>query len=137
MDVQIIADELSAALKTIDGLTVPEWGVQRVSPPFALIPLPDGEGITYDLTYGRGGDRIPDWPVLVLIDRPARPESRRAIAAYATGSGATSVKEAIEGHTYTACDPPRVASCEFDVVSYAGTDYLAAMFHLDISGKGA
>ena len=135
MDVQAIADELGEALKAIAGLTVPEWGVQRVSPPFALIPLPDA--VTYDLTYGRGGDRIEDWPLLVLIDRPARPESRRAIAEYAAGSGPSSVKQAIEDHTYTACDPPRVTSCEFDVVSYAGTDYLAAMFHLDISGKGA
>ncbi|MEU8220910.1 hypothetical protein AB0C47_34780 [Micromonospora taraxaci] len=137
MDVQAVADELGDALKTIDGLTVPEWGVQRVSPPFALIPLPDGDGITYDMTYGRGGDRIGDWPVLVLIDRPARPESRRAIAAYAAGSGSKSVKQAIEDHTYTALDTVRVTSCEFDVVTYAGTDYLAAMFHLDISGKGA
>ncbi|MDG4762430.1 hypothetical protein [Micromonospora sp. WMMD710] len=137
MDVQAIADELGDALKTIAGLTVPEWGVQRVSPPFALIPLPDGEGITYDLTYGRGGDRIEDWPVLVLIDRPARPESRRAIAAYAAGSGSKSVKQAIEDHTYTSCDTVRVTSCEFDVVSYHAVDYLAAMFHLDITGKGA
>lgn len=135
MDLNTVAAELGTALGSIAGLTVPEWGVQRVSPPFALIPMPDA--ITYDMTYGRGGDRIEDWPLLVLIDRPARPESRRAIAAYAAGSGPKSVKAAIEDHTYTACDTVRVTSCEFDVVSYADVSYLAAMFHLDISGKGA
>ncbi|WP_030488192.1 hypothetical protein [Micromonospora chokoriensis] len=135
MDPVDVADELSVALRTIGGLTVPEWGVQRVSPPFALIPLPDQ--ISYDLAYGRGGDRIEDWPVMVLVDRPARPESRRAIAEYGAGSGAKSVKAAIEAHAYTACDAVRVTSCEFEVVSYADVSYLAAMFHLDISGKGA
>lgn len=130
-----VADELGAALKTIEGLRVPEWGVQRVHPPFALLPLP--EQVSYDLAYGRGGDRIEDWPLLVLVANPAQPAARRSIAEYAAGSGAKSVKARIEAHTYTACDTVRVTSAEFDVVSYAGTDYLAAMFHLDISGKGA
>lgn len=134
MNLDDVADELGAALATT-GLNVPEWGVQRVSPPFALIPLP--EEITYDMTYGRGGDRIEDWPVLVLLAHPTKPETRRAIAEYADGSGPKSVKAAVEAHTYTACDTVRVGRAEFDVVSYAGTDYLAAMFHLDISGKGA
>lgn len=135
MDLDAVAAELADALKTIDGLNVPEWGVQRVHPPFGLIPLP--ESITFDATYGRGSDRIEDWPVLVLLARPTDPETRKAIAAYADGSGLRSVKAAIEAHTYTACSTPRVTSAEFDVVSYAGTEYLAAMFHLDVTGSGS
>lgn len=135
MNLDDVAGELGAALKTIDGLRVPEWGVRKVTPPFVLIPLPDL--ITFDATYGRGSDRIEDWQLLVLKDRPTTPESRRAIAEYAAGSGPKSVKAAVEGYAYTACDDVRVVSAEFDVVQFDGVDYLAVMFHLDISGKGA
>lgn len=134
MDLDAIAGELGDALETI-GLNVPEWGVQRVHPPFALIPVP--ERVTFDAGYGRGADQIEDWPVLVLVAHPTKPEARRAIAEFADGSGPKSVKAAVEDHEYMACDSVRVASAEFDVVSYAGTDYLAAMFHLEIMGKGA
>ena len=135
MDLDLVAGELATALGTIGGLTVPEWGVQRVTPPFALIPLP--EEITYDAGYGRGADQIGDWPVMVLVANPTRPEARREIATYAAGSGPKSVKAAIDAHTYTACDSVTVVRAEFDVVKYAGVDYLAAMFHLDITGRGA
>lgn len=135
MNLDDVAAELATALGTIDGLNVPAWGVQRVTPPFALIPLP--EQIAYDLTYGRGEDRIEDWPLLVLLARPTDPETRRAIAEYAAGSGPKSVKQVVEAHTFTSCSSVRVTSAEFDVVSYAGVEYLAAMFHLDIAGQGA
>lgn len=134
MDLDAVAGELGDVLKAI-GLNVPEWGVQRVHPPFALVPLPDR--ITFDAGYQRGADRIEDWPLLVLLPNPTKPETRRAIAEYADGSGPKSVKAAIEARTYTSCDSVTATSVEFDVVSYAATDYLAAMFHLDIMGKGA
>jgi hypothetical protein len=51
-------------------------------------------------------------------------------------SGASSVKQVLESGTYTAFDELRVTSVEFDVVSIANTDYLAAMFDLDITGSG-
>lgn len=130
-----MAGELADALAAIDGLSVPEWGVQRIHPPAAIVTLPDR--VEYDAAYQRGADEVPDWTVIVLVARPTDPESRRAIAAYAAGSGARSVKAAIEAHTYTACGEPRVTSAEFDVVTYARTDYLAAIFHLAISGEGA
>lgn len=135
MDLEAVAGELADALGVIEGLSVPEWGVQRIHPPAALITLPDR--IEYDDTYQRGADRIPDWSVVVLMARPTDPGARRSIAAYAAGSGPKSVKAAIEAHTYTACGEPRVTSADFDVLTYAGTDYLAAVFHLDITGEGA
>ena len=38
---------------------------------------------------------------------------------------------------YTAIDSPRVTRVDFDVVTIAGTDYLAATFTVDIAAKGA
>jgi hypothetical protein len=136
VDLEAVAADLADALGAIEGLSVPEWGVQRLTDlPAALITLP--ERVEYDGTYQRGTDLIPDWTVVVLMARPADPEARRLIAGYAAGSGPKSVKQAIEAHTYTACGEPRVTSAEFDVLTYAGNDYLAAIFHLDISGQGA
>lgn len=136
MDVDVVAGELAAALATIPGLKVPEWGVQRISPPAAVIALP--ERIQYDFTgYNRGADRYEDTAVIVLVAHPTKPSARRQIAAYADGAGPTSVKAAIEGHTYAGCDSVHVAWAEFDTAKYAGTDYLAAIFHLDIVGKAA
>lgn len=133
MNLANVANELRTALDAIDGLTVPEWGVQRISPPAALIPLP--ERVDYDATYVRGQDLIPDLPVLVLVANPTQPEARRAVAAYANGVGPSSVKVAIEAREYIGFTA-RVAWVEFDVVQYAGVDYLAAAFHLEISGEG-
>ena len=135
MDLDAVADELATALKTISGLHVPEWGVQRIHSPAAVIPLP--ERIDYDSTYGRGSDHFPDLEVIVLVANPTQPAARRAVAEYADGSGAKSVKAAVEAHAYTSCDSVRVAWAEFDSAKYAGTDYLAAIFHLDIVGKAA
>ncbi|MFI6763871.1 hypothetical protein ACIBF5_32600 [Micromonospora sp. NPDC050417] len=134
MNVADIADEVRAALDTIEGLHVPEWGVKRASGETALVTLP--EQIEYDTTYGRGTDRIPDLEVIILVPRPTTPEAVRAVAKYADGSGDHSVKAVVEAYAYTACDAVRVASAEFDVATYAGTEYLAALFHLDITGQG-
>lgn len=134
MDLEDVAAELGTALATIAGLRVPPWGVERVTPPAAIIALP--ERIEYDYSgYNRGADRFPDLAVVVLVGKPEQRASRKAIAAYADGSGPKSVKAAVEAHTYTSCDTVRVAWAEFDDAKYAGVDYLAAIFHLDIVGK--
>ncbi|MEV4212920.1 hypothetical protein [Micromonospora sp. NPDC049662] len=135
MNLEDVSGELATALGTIEGLNVPEWGVQRVQSPAVVVTLP--ERIDYDATYGRGSDHYPDLTVIVLVANPTQPTARQAIAAYADGSGDRSVKAAIEAHEYTSCDSVRVAWAEFDTAKYAGTDYLAAIFHLDITGKGA
>jgi hypothetical protein len=135
VDLEAVAAELGVALGAITGLRLPPWGIEKISPPAAIIALP--ERIDYDSTYGRGSDRYPDLPVIVLVGQPEQRSARKAIAAYADGSGPSSVKAALEAHTYTSCDSVRVAWAEFDTARYAGTDYLAAIFHLDITGKGA
>jgi hypothetical protein len=56
---------------------------------------------------------------------------------YCAGSGASSIKAVLEAGTYTAFDTVRVARVEFDVLTIGGTDYLAALFDLDIIGDGA
>jgi hypothetical protein len=136
VDLDAVSNEIRTALGGIVGLRTPPWGVEHVQPPAAVVALP--ERITYDETYGRGKDRIPDLEVVVLVGAPEDRASRRTIAAYAAGSGTKSVKAVLEAYAWTTCESVRVTEAEFDGgATYAGLPLLAAIFHLDIIGKGA
>jgi hypothetical protein len=136
MNLADVADEIRTALGAITGLRRPPWGVEHVQSPAAIVALP--ERISYDETYGRGKDRIPDLPVVVLVDAPEERSSLKQLAAFTDGSGPKSVKTVLEAHAWIKCETVRVTSCEFDAgATYAGTPMLAAIFHLDIIGKGA
>lgn len=137
MDIEDVAGELEAALRTIPDLHVAPWGVEAVHGITAVIDAP--ERITFDQTYGRGVDTLEDWQVFVLAPKTSDLASLRRLAKFAAGAGPESVKAALEAHSYTACDPQgvHVVWAEFDHARYAGTDYLALIFHLNITGKGA
>lgn len=59
------------------------------------------------------------------------------VAVTTANSGSASIKAVLEVGTYTAFDTVRVASAEFDIVSMAGVEHLAATFTVDITGQGA
>lgn len=136
MDLDAVSTEIQTQLATITGLRVPPWGAKQPQPPVALVALP--VKVDYDETYGRGKDRYPDLPVVVLVGAAEERASRKKLAEYVAGSGAKSVKAVLEARAWVACDSVRVASCEFDdTATYGGGPYLAAIFHLDVIGKGA
>jgi hypothetical protein len=134
MDLADVMDALAARLDTIDGLRVHAHPPGTVTPPAAVVAYP--EAVTFDATYGRGMDRM-TLPVVVVVGKASDRTARDQLGAYADGSGPKSVKAVVESGTYTAFDTVRVMSVEFDVIAIGGTDYLAAMFDLDISGPGS
>jgi len=129
-----VMDELANALEGIPGLQVDAHPVGTVVVPQAIVSYPTN--INFDETYGRGMDRM-EGNVIVVVGKTIDIATRTAISAYCDGSGDQSIKAALEGATYTALDLVRVVSAEFDSVIYAGVEYLAAMFTLDITGPGA
>jgi hypothetical protein len=135
VDLEDVSEEIRTALAAITGLRLPPWGVESVEPPAAIVALP--ESVDFDETYGRGKDRYPDLSVVVLVAAPEDRASRKALAVYADGSGASSVKAVLEAHTWTTCDSVRVTRADFDVLTFAGSTYLGVIFHLDIIGRGA
>ncbi len=77
-------------------------------------------------------------PVWVLVGRSSDHSSHRAIAEYANGSGARSVKQVLEAGTYTAFDVVTVTSLsDFSFIPWGGAEFLAAEFSLDIIGSGS
>lgn len=133
MNVGSVMDALGSALETIDGLRVFPYWADRVTPPFAIVEFP--EKIDYDLTMVRGGDRL-SIKVIVGVARTDARTARDVLAVYADGSGASSVKAAIEAHTATAYGSVRVQSADFGLVTVAAVEYLAATFTVDIIGVG-
>jgi hypothetical protein len=134
MNLGDVMDELGAALDTIDGLRVHAYGADRIIPPAAVVAWP--EELNYDVAMQRGGDQA-EIPVVVLAGRADARSARDVLARYCDGAGARSVKAAVDGHTAAAYDSARVMRVEFAPATFAGVEYLAATFYIDVIGKGA
>lgn len=128
-------EEIAVALRTIPRLAGKRtygYPPDSVEPPAAIVGYPE---IDFDQTYGRGMDR---WtvPVHVVVSRVDDRAGRRLIGPYISGSGVSSVKAAIDGGTYTACDEATPSEASVKVVTVGGDEYLAAEFAVDVVGSG-
>lgn len=118
------------------GLRVGKWGEAVARPPMAIVAMP--EQIVYDPLGGRRSlDRIPELDLIVMGGEPTSARVMRQVAEYADSAGPRSIPAAIDAHAWISCDSARVASAECDVVTYASTDQLAFIFHIDITGRVA
>jgi hypothetical protein len=134
MDPNAVGDEIATVLATISGLRVSAYPPGSVVPPAGIVSYPTA--IDFDETYGRGMDRIRDWPVVVVEGKATDRTARTRIFEYAAATGASSLKAVLEAHHWSSCDDLRVTSVEFDVVTIGAVDYISALFHLDIAGQG-
>lgn len=133
MNLGDVMDELAEAVDTISGLRVTGYYPGTISPPSGWVDLP--QSYTFDQTFGRGLDSmiLEVWVAVTMLDHRT---ARNAITPYLAGSGASSVKAAIEGYTPTAYHSARVERAEFNVISVGGQDYLAATFMVNVTGSG-
>jgi hypothetical protein len=76
-------------------------------------------------------------PVVVLVGKVDARTARDLAAKYLDGSGSSSVKAAVDGGTYSACDSARTLSATVGAYSVAGVTYLGVEFQVDITGQGA
>lgn len=135
MNLADVMDEVGAQLDTISGLRVFAFPPDNLTPPAAWIGYP--EDYTYDETYRRGMDRITNLPVIIAVAKVSDRSARDQVGAYVNGSGASSVKAVLEAGTYTAFHTLRVTGVTFDILNRGGTDFLAALFTVDIAGQGS
>jgi hypothetical protein len=134
MNLAAVMAEMGAKLDAIGPLRVTPYTADKINPPAGLIELPDG--ITFDDTYGRGSDSMR----LVVTVAVGKVDARNAhvdLAKYADGSGAHSVKAALEQGPNVAYGTLHVADVVFGTVKFAGISYLAGLFNCDVSGEGA
>lgn len=135
MNLDTVIKELGTAAGSISGLRVYPWAAKAVTPPGLIFGLP--QDITPNETYGRGGMRIKDLPAILLVGAASARTSLAALSAYCAGSGAKSLVTAWQNYGgYTQIHAITVTQIELDAVKLAATDYLAAIFHLDVIGSG-
>lgn len=134
MIVTAVMDEIAAELDTITGLRVFAYPPDNIPAPAAIVGYP--ETITYDVTMGRGVDRI-DFPVFVMVGRLTDRTSRAALGPFLDGTGAQSVKGVLlAGKPWVAMSTVRVASATIEVITVAAVDYLTAVFTVHVTGSG-
>lgn len=133
MDIAAVMDEIGDALATIDGLRVFPYYADKVTPPSAVVHWPDS--YEFDQTMQRGSDLV-TVPVTVVVGRADARTSRDRLAQYVKGSGATSVKAAVEQHEPASFESARVKSVEFGAFTIANSTYLGATFDIEIYAPG-
>jgi len=133
LDLNAVMDAIGTRLSTVAGLRVADYAAQSVNPPQAIVSLPT-EPVEYDAAMGRGADRVVI-PITVLVGAVSDRASRDAIAAYVSGTGALSVKAAVEGTDATmggAAQTVRVMTARVDIVTIGAVDYLGATFDVEV-----
>jgi hypothetical protein len=121
-------DGIKATLES-EGVTkrAYEWPTESVNPPCAVVGYPTT--LEFDTVFQRGGDRavIPVWILVGKVsDRTARDELSTLI------TGATGVKDALDGDLGGACQTARVTDCTVETVAIAGVNYLSARFDVEV-----
>jgi hypothetical protein len=136
MNLADVMNEVATQLGTIDALEVVAYPDGQVNPPCAVVAMPSQ--YTFDDTYGRGADRM-TLPVVLLVSGNDPETARDSLGAYCDGSGDSSLKAVLEAADagYTAFDSVRVTGIVFDIYTYGGTEFPAAIFDLDIYGSGS
>lgn len=132
IDLPATLEALGDRLRLIIGLRVWDYPPDKIAPPAAIVGFPSE--ISYDATVMRGLDRVVI-PVSVLVGKVSDRASRTVLAAYLSGTGASSVKTIIEGDGGTlggVADTVRVSSARVEFVTVNSIDYLAGEFDVEV-----
>ena len=132
LDLGPVMDAIGARLVGT-GLRVADYAADTVNPPQAIVSLPSA--VEYDVVAGRGADRAVI-PVMVLVGKVSDRAARDLMARYVSGTGAYSVKTAIEGaggDLDGAAQSVRVTlALPPDVISIAAVEYLGCSFDVEV-----
>lgn len=132
MNIASIRAGLKTRLATITGLRCYETIPDQFSPPAAIVGMPTS--INFDFTFARATDRI-TYPVRLLVAKATDRSAQERLEQYLDGSGALSVKAAIEGDPSLggAANVTRVLSAQgLGVYDMGGVSYLGCDFTVEV-----
>ncbi len=123
---------LVTRINTIAGLSALSHIPELVIPPMALV---DQLEIDFDAANARGLD-MAHVDVVVIVQRMDAQSGQTALDGYLSGTGATSIKTALEADRTLggACSTLRVLSANPGTYQSAGIDFLAYRYRLVIYG---
>lgn len=127
-----VRDGLKTRLQTISGLRVYDLIPDTVTPPAAVVGQLD---FTFDINNARGLDQA-NCDVLVIVQRLSERVAQDKLDAFLAGSGAGSIKAAIEGDKTLngAVNTLRVISAEGGTYESAGALFLSYRYRLTLWG---
>lgn len=129
LDLAATLDAIGVRLATIGGLRVYDYPPDAVAAPAAVVGYPDE--VTYDETMARGTDST-IVPVTVLVTSGSDRAARDALSPYLSGTGARSVKAAVDGTLGGLVKDARVAGAQIRGIGVGGIDYDAAVFTVEV-----
>lgn len=129
-----VREGLKANLANIKGLRVYDLVPDVIVPPCAVVGQLD---LTFDLNNSRGLDQA-NIDVFVIVQRFSERTAQDKLDSYLSGSGASSIKAAIESDRTLggACDTLRVTSAESGTYQMADVDYLSYRYQVTLWGQG-
>lgn len=127
-----VRSALKTRLQTISGLTVYATAPGQVNPPAAII-LPGEPLVSYDSTMARGSDDL-QMVIRVLVAPQIDYASQDDLDVYLAGSGASSVKEAVDGNLGGTVDFARVVLARnYGDFDHNGVTYLGVEFVVEVT----
>jgi hypothetical protein len=132
MNPSTVRDKLKTALQAISGLRAYDLIPDTVVPPAAVVGQLD---FTFDIDNARGLDQA-QVDVLVIVQRFSERSGQDKLDAYLAGSGASSIKQALEvdrtlGGTVNTL---RVTGAEAGTYDSQGVTFLSYRYRLTIWG---
>jgi hypothetical protein len=131
-DISTLRTAIATNLSTITGLRTAATVPDQINPPIAVV-MPTS--IEYDLAFARNGGDEYEFSVMVIVGRVDERMAQNKLDAYCSGTGAQSIKAAIESNKTLggAAFTCRVTSLRnYNQVSVADVTYLAAEFVVQV-----
>jgi hypothetical protein len=132
MNPSSVRDGLKTRLQTISGLRAYDLIPDTVVPPAAVVGQLD---FTFDIDNARGLDQA-QVDVLVIVQRFSERTGQDKLDAYLAGSGASSIKAAIEGDKTLggAVNTLRVTGAEAGTYDSQGVTFLSYRYRITLWG---
>ena len=127
-----VRDGLKTRLETISGLRAYDLIPDTVTPPAAVVGQLD---FTFDIDNARGLDQA-QVDVLVIVQRFSERSGQNLLDLYLSGSGASSIKAAIEGDRTLGgvVNTLRVTGAEAGTYESQGVEFLSYRYRITIWG---
>lgn len=127
-----VRDGIKTRLATISGLRVHDTIPDSVAPPAGVVGLLE---LTFDLSMQRGLDSA-SVEILIIVGRMSERAAQDKLDAYLAGTGATSIKTAIEADQTLSgsCSTCRVISASPATITVGGTEMLCYRYQLEVVG---
>ncbi len=129
IDLAVVMDAIAQELLDADVVTrAYGWPYSDAKPVSAIVNYPEDD-IEFDVVFGRGSDRAV-FPVYIVCGLANERTARDVASGYITG--ATAVKDALDGDLGGAVQTARVMTANIARLTLGGTEYLAVRFDLEV-----